>query len=37
MTKNTKIYDIESKIIDHDHDQCITTPEFNKFTAEITY
>ena len=22
------------KITDHDHDKCITTPEFNKLTAE---
>ena len=26
---------IEKKIIDHNHDKYITTPEFNKFTAEI--
>ena len=32
---NTKIYEIEKKITDHNHDKYITTPEFNKFTAEI--
>ena len=29
-----KINEIEKKITDHDHDKCITTPEFNKLTAE---
>ena len=32
---NTKINEIEKKTIDHNHDKYITTPEFNKFTAEI--
>ena len=32
---NTKISKIERKINDHNHDIYITTPEFNKFTAEI--
>ena len=31
---NTKINEIEMKIIDHNHDKYITTPEFNKLTAE---
>ena len=31
---NTKTNKIEKKITDHDHDKCITTPEFNKLTAE---
>ena len=31
---NTKITEIEKKIIDHNHNKCITTPEFNKLTAE---
>ena len=31
---NTKINEIENKITDHDHDKYITTPEFNKLTAE---
>ena len=31
---NTKICEIEKKITDHDHDKYITTPEFNKLTAE---
>ena len=31
---NTKINEIEKKITDHNHDKYITTPEFNKFTAE---
>ena len=25
--------EIEKQIIDHDHDKYITTPEFNKLTA----
>ena len=30
-----KIAEIETKILDHDHkNECITTQEFNKFTAE---
>ena len=31
---NTKINEIEMKIIDHNHDKYITTPEFNKLTAQ---
>ena len=32
---NIKISEIENKItIDHDHDQYITTQEFNKLTSE---
>ena len=32
---DTKIGEIENKIVDHDHDnKNITTPEFSKFTAE---
>ena len=31
---NTKISEIEKKLTDHNHDKYITTPEFNKFTAE---
>ena len=31
---NTKITEIEKKITDHNHDKYITTPEFNKLTAE---
>ena len=31
---NTKVSEIEKKITDHDHDKYITTPEFNKLTAE---
>ena len=31
---NTKISEIEKKITDHDHHKYITTPEFNKLTAE---
>ena len=34
---NTKINKIEKKITDHNHDKYITTPEFNRFTAEIFY
>ena len=32
---NAKISEIEKKINDHNHDKYVTTPEFNKFTAEI--
>ena len=32
---NTNVSDIEKKITDHNHDKYFTTPEFNKFTAEI--
>ena len=31
---NTKISETEKKITDHDHGKYITTPEFNKLTAE---
>ena len=31
---NTKISEIEKKLTDHNHDKYITTPEFNKLTAE---
>ena len=30
---NTKVNKIEKKIIDHDQDKYITTPEFTKLTA----
>ena len=26
---NTKINEIENKLTDHNHDKCVTTPEFN--------
>ena len=29
-----KLNEIEKKIADHKHDECITTPEFNKLTEE---
>ena len=32
---DTKISEIEKKRTDHKHDKYITTPEFNKLTAEI--
>ena len=32
---NTEIAEIEKKLTDHNHDKCITTPEFNKFTADV--
>ena len=32
---NTKLKEIEKKVTHHNHDKYITTPEFNKFTAEI--
>ena len=31
---DTKVNKNEKKITDHTHDKCITTPEFNKLTAE---
>ena len=31
---DTKINELENEINDHKHDKYITTPEFNKFTAE---
>ena len=31
---DTKFTETENKFADHDHDKCITTPEFNKLTAE---
>ena len=31
---NTKIVEIEKKILDHNHDEYITTQEFNKLTAD---
>ena len=31
---NTKLTEIETKLTDHNHDKYITTPEFNKLTAE---
>ena len=30
---NTKITEIEKKLTDHNHDKCITTPEFNTLAA----
>ena len=32
---NTKVSKIEKKVADHNHDKYITTPEFNKLTAEV--
>ena len=32
---NTKITEIEKKLIDHNHDKCITTPEFNTLAASV--
>ena len=32
---DTKISEVEKKFTDHNHDKYITTPEFNKFTAEM--
>ena len=32
---NAKNNEIEKKVTNHNHDKYITTPEFNKFTAEI--
>ena len=32
---NTKISDIEKKIIDHNHDKYNTTPEFNTLAVDV--
>ena len=32
---DTKITEIEKKLTDHNHDKYITTPEFNKLSAEV--
>ena len=32
---NTKISDIEKKIFDHNHEKCITAPEFNTMAADV--
>ena len=32
---DTKITEIEKKLTDHNHDKYITTPEFNKLSAEM--
>ena len=32
---NTKISEIENKVIDHNHDKYITTPEFNTLAADV--
>ena len=33
---DTKITQIEKKVTDHNHDKYITTPEFNKLSAEVS-
>ena len=32
---NTKVTEIENKLNNHNHDEYITTPEFNKFSKEV--
>ena len=32
---NTKLNEIGKKLTDHNNDKYITTPEFNKFAAEV--
>ena len=32
---NTKITEIEKKLTDHNHDKCITTPEFNTLAVDV--
>ena len=32
---NAKVSEIESKVNDHNHDQYITTPEFNTMAADV--
>ena len=32
---NNKVTEIENKLTDHNHDKYITTPEFNKLTADV--
>ena len=34
ISKNTKINEIVKKFTDHDHNKCITTPEFDKLATE---
>ena len=31
---NTRINELEKKLTDHNHDKCITTPEFNTLAAD---
>ena len=31
---NTKVNEIEKKFTDYSHDKYVTTPQFNKLTAE---
>ena len=33
--KNTKTTEIEKKLTDHNHDKCITTPEFYNLAAAV--
>ena len=33
---DTKITQIEKKVTDHNHDKYITTPEFNKLSADVS-
>ena len=32
---NTKISEIENNVYDHNHDKCITTPEFNTMAEDV--
>ena len=32
---DTKISELEKKLTDHNHDQYITTPEFNSLAASV--
>ena len=32
---DTKIIEIEKKLTDHNHDKCITSPEFNTLAASV--
>ena len=32
---DTKISELEKKVIDHNHDKYITTPEFNTLSASV--
>ena len=32
---NKELMNLKRKLTDHNHDKCITTPEFNTFAADV--
>ena len=32
---NKELMNLKRKLTDHNHDKCITTPEFNNFAADV--